>query len=291
MTGSPPKPSRRGFTLIELLVVIAIIAVLIALLLPAVQSAREAARRMQCSNNLMQLSLAMSSYETAHEVYPPGAIDPMSPISTEGAGYQFGWMVQILPYLEQRSAHRAFNFSHGVYHLANSTAATISISTLGCPSNGMPMPEGAYAGNHHHQAAPIDAGNKGVLILNAALRRDEIEDGVSQTIFLGEKRNPVNTTAAATWAAGNSWTLRNTGTPINSEPMASPTFGPAPNSAPFVGPKTGIVTGGYSSAHPQGANFAFGDGSVRFRKNSINANVFQILGHRADGSLVAMDSY
>src|SRR5689334_12018810 len=92
-----------GFTLIELLVVIAIIAVLIALLLPAVQAAREAARRVQCVNNLMQLSVAVQNYESAHEVLPPGVINPTGPIQNSAKGYHVGWMVQILPFIEQKN--------------------------------------------------------------------------------------------------------------------------------------------------------------------------------------------
>src|SRR6476646_404760 len=104
-TGREPRHCSReprGFTLIELLVVIAIISVLIALLLPAVQSAREAARRSQCVNNLMQLGIALQSYESAHEVLPPGVVNETGPVLDQPKGYGFGWMVQILPYYELR---------------------------------------------------------------------------------------------------------------------------------------------------------------------------------------------
>src|SRR5829696_3130788 len=100
------KSGREGFTLIELLVVIAIIGVLIALLLPAVQAAREAARRSQCVNNLMQLGLALHNYESAHEVLPPGVVNPTGPIQNTPHGYHFSWLTQILPYIEQTNVHR-----------------------------------------------------------------------------------------------------------------------------------------------------------------------------------------
>ena len=94
------KFRRHGFTLIELLVVISIIAVLISLLLPAVQSAREAARRAQCLNNLMQLAIALQNYESSHEMFPPGVVSETGPVLDQPTGYHFGWLVRILPYCE-----------------------------------------------------------------------------------------------------------------------------------------------------------------------------------------------
>src|SRR6187551_2927825 len=104
---------RSGFTLIELLVVIAIISVLIALLLPAVQAAREAARRVQCVNNLMQLGIALHNYESSHEILPPGVINPTGPILNTPKGYHAGWMLQLLPFIEQRSVARRYDDAPG----------------------------------------------------------------------------------------------------------------------------------------------------------------------------------
>lgn len=100
----------RGFTLLELLVVISIIAVLIALLLPAVQQSREAARRTQCRNNLMQLGLALQNYHGAHRVLPSGCVNETGPILVGQAGYRVGWIVQILPYLDQEGTYRHVDF-------------------------------------------------------------------------------------------------------------------------------------------------------------------------------------
>src|SRR3954463_16266498 len=99
------KRRSAAFTLIELLVVIAIIGILIALLLPAVQAAREAARRVSCKNNLAQISIAIQNYENANEMLPPGVLDPMSPIQNLQVGQHHGWMIHLLPYLEQQNAH------------------------------------------------------------------------------------------------------------------------------------------------------------------------------------------
>lgn len=98
-----PAPSRRGFTLVELLVVIAIIGVLIALLLPAVQMAREAARRSQCLNNLKQLGLAFANYEGTHKVFPPGGL------STAAGNFGHTWLVRLLPYIEEESLYNEFD--------------------------------------------------------------------------------------------------------------------------------------------------------------------------------------
>src|ERR1700735_1506800 len=121
---------KRGFTLIELLVVIAIIAVLISLLLPAVQASREAARRAQCVNNLMQIILAVKNYESSHEVLPPGTINPTGPIVNKPQGYHHNWISQILPYLEYRNVNRNIDFNVGVYDTANTTVRGVVLNSL-----------------------------------------------------------------------------------------------------------------------------------------------------------------
>src|SRR5215213_8186435 len=139
-----------GFTLIELLVVIAIIGVLIALLLPAVQAAREAARRVQCTNNLKQLGLALHNYESANGIvvmqsmYPAGNYPPTKSHTTGGASY--GWTVALLPFLEQAPLFNAFNFSAYVWNTgvkeahpgANTTVGYTQLGSLLCPSDGAP---------------------------------------------------------------------------------------------------------------------------------------------------------
>ena len=134
------RSRRDGFTLIELLVVIAIIGVLIALLLPAVQSAREAARRAQCTNNLKQMGLALHNYESSNGAFPPagqGTNFSVSPARTQFVDGEWGVLARILPGLEQNSAYNALNFSlpYSDIYGANMTGAGTVISTYICPSS------------------------------------------------------------------------------------------------------------------------------------------------------------
>ncbi len=310
-----PLPGRpRAFTLIELLVVIAIIAVLVALLLPAVQAAREAARRLQCVNNLMQIGIAAKNYESAHESLPSGVVNPTGPIQNTPAGYHFNWVTQLLPYLDARPVYRRLDFKTGVYQPENGTARAVLLNVLLCPSSSGPTrmdrtgpnpPVGgdpaltSYAACHNDVEAPIDAGNNGVFFLNSRVRYEDIEDGTSHTIFFGEKGAGSDELG---WASGTPATLRNTGSPITGSfrPLVTPP-GTKPDDEGAdptnqAGAKKGeenpsTRVGGFSSRHPGGANFGFGDGSVRFLKSSISPQVFQLLGNRSDGQLLSDDQF
>ena len=182
----------RGFTLIELLVVIAIIAVLIALLLPAVQQSREAARRTQCKNNLCQIGLAIQNYEMAHNVLPPGSVNPTGPIRSEPIGYHMSWAVQILPYLEQQNVFRSIDFAVGAYDPRNEKSRKMVIPSYLCPSDfrhstgDQGSSPSNFAGVQHDVEAPIDNGNHGVFVLNLAVSMDSVTDGTSTTLFVGE---------------------------------------------------------------------------------------------------------
>jgi hypothetical protein len=275
--------------LIELLVVIAIIAVLIALLLPAVQQAREAARRAQCKNSLCQIGLALHNYEMAHNVLPPGSVNPTGPIRSEPIGYHMSWAAQLLPYVEQQNVFRSIDFSVGAYDPRNEKVRRVIIATLLCPSdfrgpygNTNTAPSN-FAGVHHEDEAPIDHGNHGTFVLNMAVSMDSVTDGSSTTLFVGEKALH---TEELGWISGTRATLRNTGEKINHNLAAlrnqfplQPSGNPQPVTAEYVG--------GFSSHHTGGAHFVLGDGSVRFVNENIEQPLYRRLANRSDGEPVS----
>jgi len=307
---------RPAFTLVELLVVIAIIGVLVALLLPAVQAAREAARRISCANNLSQLIIAVHNYEMPHGVYPPGTIDAKGPIVNAKLGYHHNWIVQILPFIEQESVWRAIDTNQSVYHVKNKTVAAISLTALRCPSNSAPRSGPiCYAGVHHDQEKPIDAKDNGTFFLNSVVPYDDVDDGASNTLFIGEKLPDAWDLG---WMSGTRATLRNTGTLVNAlnyrkglprpsqlfdtsiedfpseespeSPVEEPPvpFDPPPGFVPAPGgvlPGSPLYVGGFGSEHPGGAMFAVGDGSVRFISETISPTTYANLGNRHDGKL------
>ena len=176
---------------------------------------------MQCTNNLLQLGIALGNYASAHRVLPPGVVNDKGPIHNLPSGYHFSWVVQILPFIEKDTIYRRFDFREGVYAPSNETARDNRIQTLICPSSRVSGI--AYAGCHHDVEAPIAADNKGLLYLNSRIAYDDITDGQACTILLGEITAGGMTMG---WASGTSSTLRNTGHGINQhEDYALPSAG------------------------------------------------------------------
>ena len=321
---------RPGFTLIELLVVTAIIAILVALLLPAVQQAREAARRTQCKNHLAQIGVALQNYEMAHRCLPPGTIDASGPIESRASGYHMSWIVQLLPYIDEGNIHRHLDFQQSVYSKANAEARAQPILPLLCPSSptlstvttrltpgnntvgdggrteapltvevgvtsyaGVHSDGGAPAqepgGNQIFSDLPINLDQNGVLFLNSSITYREIPDGSSHTLFVGEVHQA--NLGALGWASGTNSTLRNGGTLINKGPaMAKNSAGGVSATSPSpTDPVDTKAVGGFSSHHFGGANFLFGDTSVRYLSESINPTVYRRLCNRKDGELLGDD--
>ena len=233
-----PVPQRKtdlrsAFTLIELLVVIAIIGILIALLLPAVQTARESARCLRCSNNLKQLSLALLNYHEHHEIFPPGMHYPAGePVRTSG---NFGpnWVIMALPFLEQQGLYDRFDLTRAISHRDNLAPRSTQLSVMLCPTDGglgnmfdgtrfgegTSWARGNYAANCGSgyllegsrwdatwgPASPgwKDLRLRGVMGPNVSLRIADVKDGTSSTLLLGEVRVGVNRyDRRGTWAMG-----------------------------------------------------------------------------------------
>ncbi|MHC5543495.1 DUF1559 family PulG-like putative transporter, partial [Singulisphaera rosea] len=191
------RPRSRGFTLIELLVVIAIIAVLIALLLPAVQAAREAARRLQCTNNLKQLGLALHNYESSSGALPP-------PFIQSGSGstitWSNGWSVhgRILPFMEQNALYDAMNFTQRYSTPFNSTITAMVINGFLCPSEIQPQPRvtatgrfgvnnyGWNRGDWYIWGGFAGVANRAPFDVNRSRRLADFSDGLSNTLVASE---------------------------------------------------------------------------------------------------------
>ena len=299
--------NRRGFTLIELLVVIAIIAVLIALLLPAVQAAREAARRVQCVNNLKQVGLALHNYHDALGAFPMGYAARSRALPVDGqtdTAPGWGWGSMILPQMEGGPVFNAVNFALAVEAPQNATVIRTAMAAYVCPSDvtGGPFPalDGSTPGNALATMAPSsyaacvgndladsstglnnDGLGNGVMFRNSRVRLADITDGSSQTILVGE-RAWANTEGVWAGVVTNGSTRRG---PMNRCPTTGAPFYAAATLVQAHGNVLNTDTdpdGGlddFSSLHTGGANVVFADGSVRFLKT-----VLRNAGKAPDGS-------
>ena len=308
------RSRRTGFTLIELLVVIAIIAILIALLLPAVQQAREAARRTQCKNNLKQLGLAFHNYHDTNLTFPPGGF--------EHSGYRIGWPGRVFPFLEQGNrvdAMDAFaadammnimpwrfdsaphNGSHEVF--------TSAIPSFACPSsalgekspdiNNSTLPwikeQGAlhYRANGGSSDVGIIAGSSsgrnystsGVIYPTSRVRIGDVKDGTTNTLLIGESSSSDGWTAGqkAGWGGIQPWTwgyyyYSGSGyLQLDNKYIQFPINYKgsfATNNTPFT------------SYHPGGAQFLYCDGSSTFLSETMDLNVLKAMATRDNGEVL-----
>ncbi len=317
--------------MIELLVVIAIIAVLIALLLPAVQSAREAARRTQCVNNMKQMGLAIHNYHDALLVFPPGYIATSKFIDGEtDTANGWSWAAMILPYVEQAPLYSAINVWLPVQAPANTTVTQTLLTAYLCPSDQFlgttfPITDGlgntvatvtpsSYAACTGSDAADValglnnDGGGNGVFFRNSNIRMASINDGTSLTILLLERAWGIT---QGTWvgAPAGGVVLRGK---LNPCPGSAFTTYLAPclvlAHCHLLNTNADFDAGldDPSSFHPGGANVLFADGSVHFLKNvlgDLGANpdgstrytpsslIQQALGTRAGGEVISSDTY
>lgn len=264
---------RRGFTLIELLVVIAIIAILIALLLPAVQQAREAARRTQCKNHLKQLGIAIHNYHDTHNVFPPGSVNQTRSTTNYTMINAF---VFILPYIDQGPLYQQWDFNQPVDHANNNNAAKAPVSSYFCPSKPRPSTAG---GNTAYGDYAVSAGTgqtnstvaaqwKGLFNQNSNLKMRDVTDGTSNVFAIGEKRTVQQSLTSHQYRWG--WhACRNTTSHMNKN-IDSATWDD--NDANF------------GSDHVGGTYFVFADGAVRLLSENMDKQVYRWLSDRADGN-------
>ncbi len=281
------KKSARcpeGFTLVELLVVIAIIGILVGLLLPAVQAAREAARRASCSNNLMQLGLAVHHHEFAVETLPSGCINESGPIRNRAEGQHVSWLVQILPFAEEANAYSQFDIEAGAYAAENEAVLKHRFPLVMCPSSPYPQNESGAALNSYVACSngaetPIDANNDGLFYLNSKVGFRDITDGSSYTLMIGEAL-PTDTSLG--WTSGTRSTLRT----ASSLKKLSTAYQRGELQRYQDDVESDLFVGGFDSDHTGGVQFVLADGAVRFISQNIDARTFQLMGSRADGEMI-----
>jgi len=315
-------PRGRGFTLIELLVVIAIIAVLIALLLPAVQSAREAARRTTCVNNLKQIGIALHAYAQARNPPPPGYVSKWDASQLTETGPGWGWSAMILPQLEQQPVFNAINFNLTIQSPAHLTTRTLALSTFLCPTDSMPSPwEASFGfvrvirGRVFSDLVPICevAGSNyvgvfgigepgvdgdGVFFRNSSVRFAQITDGLSQTLCVGERSTSLDrgrgqatwvgaVPGAQFWSCGPAIDDPDASGPCIKEDGSGMTLGHTGEGHGPGDPHSDVNQ--FLSRHVKGAHFLFCDGHVKFLANSVNYAAYKAMSTRASREVVPQE--
>ena len=312
---------RRGFTLVELLVVIAIIGVLVALLLPAVQAAREAARRAQCSNHLKQMALGMHNYHTSHRIFPIGQALQIDQIAADVTVWpRYCWFYGVLPYVEEQalgdiyqkhiSGPRTGKWSYTALPQKNAIVRTFicpsqaggaKVENASNPDNQQGF-HGNYlvnGGNTYFNASgyPSSQELNGVFMANHAVSIDMIRDGAANTLFASEiilvPDDPVGSgeyqqdvrgryhNAAHAGAMFSTLHSPNTSVPDRFNYCLDGKVREAP--CTYTG--TNVVVSARSQ-HPGGVMTAMADGSVHFLADTIDLTIYHALGSRAGGEVV-----
>ncbi len=304
---------KRAFTLVELLVVITIIGILIALLLPAVQAAREAARRMQCTNNLKQLGLALANYESAIGCYPPGVLWDAKNHPGElygGTGPRTNYHVHLFPFMENGNVYASIDFSVPdiLWYDHNRDATAIPLPHLLCPSDGMggsfyeePTQRfarnnyfGVFSGRQMGDAFSTTPARRAFFGANMVTKTNDITDGLSNSLAMTEGLTAPVDARGFVWSdepcgsivhtgAGQTANILTPNTPLPDICTNAPAWCADPNIPGRPCNKDGTsdhvnLAGAARSAHPGGVNVLIVDGSVHFAADSIEPAIWRALG-------------
>lgn len=287
--------NRDGFTIVELLVVIAVIGILIALLLPAVQQAREAARRTSCRNNIKQIALALHSYESSFQLLPPGYVsrqllNPFADWCRTGTTRNGApWSVLILPQLDEANRYHQFKFEEDFTPDANNAGSAANHAQWVLPLSKWHCTSDSHAEENNSNYMGVQGGGmvpqciggswgrlfyrNGVLYHNSSTRLADLTDGQSNVFLVGETRYQSTNMGWASTSKldflGINYTLAAAKEPINSQQYN-----------PTGWEQVSIMFG---SQHVGGCHFALGDGSVRFVSENMSIEAYQQLGIRNDG--------
>jgi prepilin-type N-terminal cleavage/methylation domain-containing protein/prepilin-type processing-associated H-X9-DG protein len=294
----------RGFTLVELLVVMGIIGLLIAILLPAIQAAREASRRSQCTNNLRQIGVALQTYESTHRTLPSGYISQFAPGGTD-TGPGWGWAALLLNNLEESSLAGLLQFDRPIEDLASADARIKPVSVYLCPSDPAPptwealrddpsrtkicdVASANYVGMYGNTEPGVDG--TGLFFRNSRVPCREITDGTSHTIAVGERSHALG---QSTWVGSVTGALLGPG-PADGigtyevEHGATMVLGQA-GEHKSPGDPTGEADMFHSLHSGGGANFVFADAHVAFLTAEMDPETFEALATRAGGETVSGD--
>jgi prepilin-type processing-associated H-X9-DG protein/prepilin-type N-terminal cleavage/methylation domain-containing protein len=304
----------RGFTVLELLVVLAVVLIMCALILPAMQHAREASRQVRCKNQLHQIGVALHAYHERTNCLPPGWIIEV-PIG-ENSQNGWGWLAMLLPHLDQSIVVNSINFNLHLGNESNKTARMCAVEAFVCPSDNVParipfyladeptiqlpnpvtrqgdtsdpnrmashsvmfeVATSSYVGVFGPDVQPfdpVDAAGSGIFFANSKSRFGDVTDGLSQTLVVGERK--------ASWIC-STWTGIHQLEEERFERVVGFTNNP-PNSSSSDEAE-------FSSRHPGGVNFLFGDGSVRFISDHIDRTTYQALGTRSGQEVIGMPKF
>ncbi len=259
-----------AFTLVELLVCIAIIGILVGLLAPALQALRESSRRSGCESRLIPIGMALQNYHDRWMSFPVGTVAEQGPILSQAQGNHHNWLGRLMEQLDQPVIADQIDRGVSVYDPKNADVLGLSYPGVKCPStNAYPPNYSSFVGLHHPTEKGINEQDLGVFVLNIAITRDDISDGLANTAVVSEK---VPQSGDLGWLSGTRATIRNVGGGIESKPDLQ---GSAPP----------IMVGSIGSLHPGGTLVLFGSGEIRFQASQTDSRILRQMVDRRDGQL------